>query len=338
MNYSAVIPVFIPNYGCKNRCVFCDQWRTTGKQEDVFLSQQYVVSEVEKWLNERIRNKEKVQVAFFGGSFTALPFETQAKLLEALWPYLKAKKVHSIRVSTRPDALSQEVVRLLKEYGVRTVELGVQSMDPEVLRISKRGYSPETVKIAVELLKWEGFEVGIQIMIGLPGDTPQRFLRTVKEVIILEPHFVRIYPTLVLKGTELEDWYYRGAYKPLGLEEAVSLAKEALRAFEEVGIKVIRIGLQPSVELERGLVAGPYHPSFGELVKAELYYDRVRKLLQKQKEGKVLLKVNPKDLSLLKGHGGEKWKRLEEAFPMLELDIQSDPNLKRGEVEVQKVH
>lgn len=337
MDYSAIIPVFIPNYGCKQRCVFCDQWRTTGK-EYAPLSGHYVVSEVEKWLNERIRKRENVQVAFFGGSFTALSLGAQRELLEALSPYLAGKKVHSVRISTRPDALSQEVTRILKEHRVRTVELGVQSMDPQVLRISKRGYGPETVKRAVELLKGEGFEVGIQIMIGLPGDTPHGFLRTVMEVIDLKPDFVRIYPTLVLRGTELEDWYYKGLYRPLDLGEAISLAKEALRAFEGAGIKVIRIGLQPSPELEREVVAGPYHPSFGELVKTELYYDKVKGLLEGYRGGKVLLRINSKDLSLLKGHGGEKWKRLKETFPMLELEIQNDPNLKRGEVEVQKVY
>lgn len=337
MDYSAVIPVFIPNYGCKRRCVFCDQWRTTGKQYAP-ISRQYVVSEVEKWLNERVRNREKVQVAFFGGSFTALPFETQRELLEALSPYLESKRVHSLRVSTRPDALSQEVIRLLKEHRVRTVELGVQSMNPQVLKISKRGYGPETVEKAVRLLKGEGFEVGIQIMAGLPGDTPYGFFQTVKEVIAIGPHFVRIYPTLVLKGTELEDWYRRGLYRPLELGEAISLVKEALRAFEEAGIKVIRMGLQPSRELEKGLVAGPYHPAFGELVRAELYCDKVKRLLEGQRGGKVLLKVNPKDLSLLKGHGGERWERLKATFPMLELEIQNDPSLKRGKVEVKKVY
>lgn len=337
MDYSAIIPIFIPNFGCKNRCVFCNQWRTTGKH-NASISRQYVLSEVEKWLNERIRNKEKVQVAFFGGSFTALPFKAQEELLAVLSPYLESRRIHSIRVSTRPDALPEEVLRLLKEHRVKTVELGVQSMDPQVLRTSKRGYGPETVIRAVELLKGEGFEVGIQIMIGLPGDDRDGFLRTLKEVIALGPHFVRVYPTLVIKGTELEDWYHKGLYRPLNLEEAISLAKEALGAFEGAGIKVIRIGLQPSRELEEALVAGPYHPSFGELVRAELYYDKVKSALETQKEGKVLLRVNPKDLSLLKGYGGAKWKQLKKAFSTLELSIQSDPRLERGEVEVKKVH
>lgn len=283
----------------------------------------------------RLARQGEVQVAFYGGTFTALPLETQRSYLGAVKPFLEGGRVHSVRVSTRPDAIDREVIEVLKEGGVRTVELGVQSMIPEVLEKSRRGYGPEAVRRSSSLLKEEGFELGIQIMLGLPGDTPGRFMETVREVIALGPDFVRIYPTLVIKGTELEGWFLEGRYRPLPLGEAVALCAQAVEAFEGAGVKVIRIGLQSTRELEESVVAGPYHPAFGQLVRSRVLGERVRQALKGVKGQRVIIEVNPRDLADLYGQKGENLRALRNRFPDLEIAVKGDPAVQRGRVRVE---
>ena len=327
-----IIPIFIPHQGCPHRCVFCNQHRTARMVKGL-PSAAELQEEVRIWLDgRRRRGSSEVQVAFYGGSFTALPLEVQEGLLGALKPFLEDGEVDSLRLSTRPDAVDEEVVELLRSSGVRTVELGVQSMDPEVLRLSSRGYGPEVVPEALKLLKEGGFEVGVQLMLGLPGDTPERFLRTVEETVKLKPHFVRLYPTLVIKGTALEAWFHRGFYRPLDLEEAVELAAEAVKALEGVGIEVVRMGLQPTEELQRALVAGPYHPAFGQLVRSRLLYERARSLLEGKGLRKALFEVAPEDLSDFYGQHRENWRRLKEEFELEELSVLPEHGLGRGEL------
>ncbi len=289
-----ILPFFIPHAGCPHQCVFCDQRRITGKQGGP------EPSAVGPAVEDRLKaapGREPMEVAFFGGTFTALPRERQLAYLSAVRPFITAGAVSGIRVSTRPDAVTPDVLALLKQHQVRTVELGVQSMDSEVLRLSGRGHTPEDTVRASVLLREQGFLFGIQLMPGLPGDSPELFLRTVEQVIGLAPGFVRIYPALVIAGTPLERLYRDGNYLPLSLPEAVTLCSRALGRFREAGIAVIRIGLQPTEDLLRpgAVVAGPWHPAFGQLVESSLFLDRMRSLLAGSRSR--TLRVHPRDLS-----------------------------------------
>lgn len=267
-----VVPFFIPHQGCPHRCVFCDQEKVAGARP--------VLPGTDE-LKERVAlyaagaPGRALEVAFYGGTFTALPRDCQERLLFPLQPLLRDGTVRSIRVSTRPDAVDDETVLFLERMGVATVELGVQSMDPEVLDASGRGHGADDVARAAAALRRRGIRVGIQLMPGLPGDTHERSLASLDSVLALRPSFLRIYPTLVIEGTELAARYRGGEYAPLSLEAAVSLCKEMLIRARRAGVPVIRMGLQPTAELDSPgvIVAGPYHPAFRQLVESELCYD-----------------------------------------------------------------
>lgn len=260
-----IIPVFLPFGGCPHRCVFCDQSGITGKSSLPSVEEVHATirSHLSTWKGGGIP-----EIAFYGGSFTSLPRETQISYLEAALPHIESGDVGSVRVSTRPDSLSDESARLLKGYGVRTVELGVQSMSDEVLLLSGRGHrASDTVK-AVSILKGHAMSIGAQLMPGLPGDTPDTAVMSAAEIIALKPDFARLYPTLVLRDTPLETMYRRGDFLPWGLQETVEVCRAISGLFRESGIPIIRMGLQPSAELKGRFVAGPYHPSFRQLVEA----------------------------------------------------------------------
>jgi histone acetyltransferase (RNA polymerase elongator complex component) len=332
-----IIPIFISHLGCPHRCVYCNQDRIARPVSALPIPEE-VAAEIERYLGMSSRNRRcsrKVQVAFYGGSFTALPLESQEKLLCSVKPFLDEGKVHSLRLSTRPDYISPEVLEILKVHKVKTVELGVQSMADEVLRISRRGYDKERVQQAVRDLQGEGFEVGIQLMIGLPGDSPERFAATVEEMIRLTPHFVRLYPTLVIKGTVLERWFRQGRYHPLSLEEAVALAKEALRGFQQAHIPVIRVGLQPTPSLLGAVVAGPYHPAFRQLVESSILYERAIDLLAEfphQRRPSLTFLISSRDISTFYGQGGENIIKLRKACGLQEIRVKHDPQQKRGSI------
>ncbi|QXE88981.1 radical SAM protein [Geomonas subterranea] len=274
-----LVPFFISHQGCPHRCVFCDQERVAGAAAGL-PTPGHLLRRIEEYrLGAPAR---QLEVAFYGGTFTALPRRDQEGLLLPLQPLLAAGIVRSVRLSTRPDAVDPDTAAFLKEHGVATVELGVQSLDPEVLLLSGRGHGPCEVELSVAVLKRAGIEVGLQLMPGLPGDTPQRSLVSLRRALALKPAFLRIYPTLVIEGTELARRYREGSYHPLSLPQAVSLCKEMLVAAGEAGVPVIRFGLQPTSELDSpGVVlAGPYHPAFGQLVESELCFDRMSALLE----------------------------------------------------------
>jgi histone acetyltransferase (RNA polymerase elongator complex component) len=278
-------------------------------------------------------------VAFYGGSFTALPLPTQKELLCSAAPFLNEGRIQSLRLSTRPDSISPECLEILTAHKVATVELGVQSMDAEVLRISHRGYGSQVVIKAVEDLLQENFEVGIQLMVGLPGDSAQKFASTVEAVIKLKPHFVRLYPTLVIKGTVLERWFRLGRYHPLALEEAITLTKGALKRFRQARIPVIRIGLQPTPSLEEPgtIVAGPYHPAFRQLVESSLLYEQVASLLtgsESERDSPPTFLISPQDISTFYGQGGQNIKRLRETFGLYEIRVKPHAQQERGKVSV----
>lgn len=337
-----IIPIFISHFGCPHRCVYCDQNRIA-RPTSALPSPEEVSQEVEWYLKVGTRKRvsaHRVQVAFYGGSFTALPDQTQEGLLRSVAPFLRDGRIHSLRLSTRPDMISSEVLGLLKAQEVTTVELGVQSMDNRVLRVTRRGYDSEEVQRTVRKLLQEGLEVGVQLMIGLPLDTRETLALTVERVIGMRPHFVRIYPTLVIRGTALERWFHEGWYRPLSLEEAITLTKGVLQRFRQADIPVIRVGLQstPSLELNGTIVAGPYHPAFRQLVESSILYDRAASLLTNARVARgsaPLFLVSPQDISTFRGQGRGTIKKIQETFGLREVRVEADPHMERGTVSLQ---
>ncbi len=343
-----IVPIFVPHMGCPHQCVFCNQTSITGSDPDDVLRS--ITRRIEEVYGEvahrppsqcsagdplRVQPRKpfRRQIAFYGGSFTGIERKVQIQLLSAVQPLIRKGMIDSIRVSTRPDYIDPQVLALLKTYGVRTVELGVQSMAEEVLRRSRRGHTADHVLSAVELLHGGDFEVGIQIMVGLPEDDTGRNAHTVDRVIQLNPHFVRIYPTLVLKGTPLERLYRSGRYTPLSLERAVDLCKRAFLRFHRAGIPVIRLGLQSSPELETTgcVLAGPYHPALGHLVESSLFYDMASHLMLKHRQYRNLrMKVSPSDVSNIRGQKNQNLHQLKQRFGLSDIRIEADEGQPRG--------
>lgn len=326
-----IIPYFIHHRGCPHRCLFCNQHGIAGaNQDDSNDPVADLVQTIERWL-ARSRQQEQVQVAFFGGSFTCLDEMLQLELLKAVAPHIESKRVDSIRLSTRPDCLSAEIVDFLVSGGVSTIEIGAQSMNDRVLKQAGRGHTSAQVETAVELLAGKGVETGIQLMAGLPGETTRSFLDGVRKVVEMSPNLVRLYPTLVLKNTELAALYEQSTWRPLSLERAVSLIARARTMLVSNGIKVIRMGLQPTVELETQLIAGPYHPAFGELVNARCWYKKIRPLLVKAGRGKMVrLTLSDKDYSALTGLKKQNLRRLQGLAHGARLHVETDPGVERG--------
>jgi histone acetyltransferase (RNA polymerase elongator complex component) len=308
-----VIPIFIAHQGCPHRCIFCDQHTITGhsEQEDEPVSPMTVKKTIEQWLAyPRKEGRNEVQVAFYGGSFTGLPLQRQKELLGAVKPYIDNRRVNSIRISTRPDYIDEKRVVFLEEHSVSIVELGIQSLDSNVLKASVRGHSAEQSERAMQLLKEKGFTVGAQLMCGLPGDTTERLMATATGIAALAPDFVRIYPALVIKGSGLEKLCQEGVYTPLSLSKAVALTCRVKNIFDLHHIRVVRMGLQPSRDLEEKVLAGPYHPAFGELVISRALFKQARKLLRQTLQSKKNLSVAAADESAFRGPDNVSMKRL----------------------------
>ncbi len=273
-------------------CVFCNQRRISGEQHPASAG------DVERAVAEglaRLPAGTPVTLAFYGGSFTAIPAAEQEELLGAAQPFLSRGEIAGIRLSTRPDAIDDAVLERLRRFGVRTVELGVQSMDEEVLRLSERGHTPEDARRAAKMVREAGFELILQMMTGLPGDTPERSLMTAREFCSLRPDGVRIYPTVIIRETPLYDMWTSGAYQEHTVEEAVGLCAQLAEIFDASGIPVIRLGLNPTEELSAGDAAGgAYHPALGELVLSRRYLARERELLGPSDAGRVVTFLVPK--------------------------------------------
>jgi histone acetyltransferase (RNA polymerase elongator complex component) len=324
-----IIPVFLPNLGCHERCLFCNQKASSGGLPSPSSVRNFIEASLNRFPSEK--EDRKKQVAFYGGSFTAIHRDHQVCYLKEVQPFLASGLIHSIRISTRPDALDEEALSLLKEYGVKTVEVGVQSMIDEVLLLAHRGHCAADTVNAVSRLKNKKFEVGLQLMIGLPGDTYDRFVQTLDRVIELQPDFVRIHPTLVLKGAPLEDVWRAGEYSPLPLGETVQWLKKGILKLEESSIRVARIGLQPTKELERDYLAGPYHPALHQLIDSAIFFDMATSLLQvSQKNGRALFLCHPKEVSNLRGQKNENILRLKKHFKLSEVIIEGRQELPRG--------
>jgi len=326
-----IIPVFIPHRGCPHQCIFCNQHSLTGQQTESFLAEQSVKNEVEKWLGRLGNSRRAVQIAFYGGSFTALPLVEQRLLLQAVQPFMKDGRVESIRLSTRPDAIDMRICRLLSDHGVRMVELGVQSMDDRVLQRAGRGHKRRHVEEAFRILHCFEFIVGGQLMVGLPGDNSRTVLSGVHALAELDPHFVRIYPTVVVNRSPLARLFEQGTYRPLSLAKAVILTARAKDIFDRYHIPVIRMGLQHSVSLASEIVAGPHHPAFGELVLSRQYYKKLRTLLAARNSRLPhVLSVSSRDQSLLRGQANSNWRQLRKRGLLDRVEIVFDGNQARN--------
>ncbi|NLW65864.1 MAG: radical SAM protein [Clostridiales bacterium] len=296
----SIIPIFVPHLGCPNNCVFCDQHRITGS---VTSPDEAMVRETIAEGLSKIPADTETQLAFYGGSFTAIPVYEQIKLLGAALPFLYLGELSSVRVSTRPDAIDDTRLTLLSEYGVKTIELGAQSMCGEVLKASCRGHTAEQTEQAANMIRECDFELVLQMMTGLPGDTKERTIETARRIIALRPDAVRIYPAVILEKTAMEAMWKSGEYKEHTVEEAVDWCAEIVPMFEREGIPIIRLGLNPTEELSGGAaVGGAYHPALGELVRSRVMLSRARVLLScAVHSDEVDLGVNASEISVMTG-------------------------------------
>ena len=282
----ANISVFVPHLGCPNMCSFCNQHYIAGTQGMPNSSD--IENAVNVAQSSKNYNPKNTELAFFGGSFTAIEFSYMLSLLKSANKFVKQGVIAGIRISTRPDAINAEILSVLKEYGVTSIELGAQSMDDNVLALNKRGHTALDVKNASALIKEHGFSLGLQMMTGLYGDNNETAINTAKEIIALRPNTVRIYPTIVLENTMLANLYKQGKYSPQGLEQAVNLAAELLDMFNKENITVIRVGLHTIDQTK--YVAGPWHPAFRELCESAIYLKNIKPLLNAKGEYNVFVK------------------------------------------------
>jgi histone acetyltransferase (RNA polymerase elongator complex component) len=307
------IPIFFPQLACPFQCVFCNQEKITSRGH--IPDEEEVKETIENHLVTFPEGEKHIEIGFFGGTFTGMPFEEQEKVLKVTQPYREKGIIQGIRLSTRPDFINEEVLDLLKKYGVTTIELGAQSMDEEVLICSARGHTAEDTEIASRMIIAHGFRLGLQMMIGLPGDSKESDIYTARRIIELGAVETRIYPALVVEGTKMHEWYLKGEYKPLTVEEAVDRLKEIIPLFEDAGVEVTRVGLLSSRGfLEQDFVAGPYHPSIRELAMTEVWWDRLKVLADLPKGNFLMVTVHPSQYNFAIGYHGKNRKKLMKTF------------------------
>ena len=318
----SIVPVFVPHLGCPNDCVFCNQRRISGRTDPATAD---TVREAMEKAATLPRNSGKRQLAFYGGSFTAIPTKEQEALLSAAKEYVDRGELDSLRLSTRPDAIDGEVINRLLRYGVETVELGAQSLDDEVLLLAGRGHTVADVENASRQIKAAGLKLILQMMTGLPGDTDEKDIETARKIIALKPDGVRIYPTVIVRDTALFDLWQCGRYPEHTVEDAVRVCARLLPMFEEAGIPVIRLGLNPTEELSGGAAAGgAYHPALGEMVRSRIMLEKARRLLTERVNVKtVVLGVNPSKISQMVGQHRCNLDKLREEFGLTEIKVKA---------------
>lgn len=324
------VAIFVPHNGCPHQCSFCNQREITGQSyqpdsADVISA----AEEAKRSLGDRTRNAE---IAFFGGSFTAIPRDYMLKLLSAAAPYVSSGEFSGIRISTRPDSIDREILDILEEYGVSSVELGAQSTDDNVLRLNKRGHTREDIIKAAGLIKEYGFSLGLQMMTGLYGSDDEKDVKTAQDFISLSPDTVRIYPTVVLRGTELYELYKKGEYHPKDAAGSVELCSRLLLMFEEKNINVIRLGLHDSQSLRDNMAAGAFHPAFRELCHSRILLRKAQALLKEAgtDSPRVTFAVAPASVSPFIGQKKENIKKLSQMG--IEPSVIRDDTLGRYEV------
>ncbi len=357
MKKHAIIPIFIPHLGCPCQCVFCNQQKITARTKAVSTDE--VRETVERYLSTLgDLDPSEIEIAFYGGSFTAIPIDAQTAYLEVANEYIDQGRVSSLHISTRPDCIDEEILENLKRYNVSTIELGVQSFSDEVLRLSKRGHDSDTARKAARLVKERGFKLGIQLMIGLPGDSLESCIYSARETVALSPELARLYPTLVIDGTELYDMYEDGSYEALSKEEALLRTKEMYKILHKAGINIMRVGLK-STDIIGGsdlsaINGGTYHPAFRQLVEGEIAYEMLKEQLDTLMEKldgtglatrqhppnvnpsnapkpklKVDLFSNPQSFSNMIGNCGINKDRLGAEYPHFDIKYRTDNNLAR---------
>jgi len=296
------IPIFTPELACPFQCVFCNQEKISGQQKIPTKSE--IIETIDNHLSTFKAPERVVEVGFFGGSFTGLPIDMQRMYLKIIEPYIKSKKIQGIRLSTRPDYISKEILEMLKDCFVTTIELGAQSFSDDVLKKTRRGHTAQQIEDASLLIKNHGFNLGLQMMVGLPGDTVDRVINTAKKIILADADCTRIYPAVVIKDTLMHNWYIEGKYKPLSLEMAVDWTKQILPLFENAGVNVIRVGLHPSEGLVLGeeLIDGPFHSSFKELVLTSIWTDILRPILSDKYNKNIEIRVPSNELNYAIGY------------------------------------
>lgn len=340
MKKQCIIPIFVPHLGCPNDCIFCNQRSISGQKEN--MTKEKAKKIIETYLENLKEEEAQIEIAFYGGSFTAIDKQMQEELLQTAYEYIKKEKVESIRISTRPDAINKEILQTLKKYKVKTIELGVQSANDYILKKANRGHTFADVKKASRMIRWNGFKLGHQMMVGLPESNRIDEINTAKALIKLKPKMIRIYPVLVVKNTQLEKDYETGKYEPLPLVQAVETCKELVRMFANKKIEVIRVGLQNTDEIDRPgskesqVVAGPYHPAFRQLVESAMWYDaivgKIKKLNVKVKEVEVT--VNPIDANNVIGHKKENILLLKDIYDV-DLILKQDESIRQGKSKIE---
>ena len=324
-----IVPVFVPHGGCPHRCVFCNQSVITGAPA-ASIEPLAIRRQISTFLDGCRPSSRPSQIAFYGGNFLGLPRDTVAMLLSEATRFVAEQRVDGIRFSTRPDTINSNTLALLSGYPVQTVEIGVQSMNDRVLEITERGHTADDTRYAAELIKQKGFQLGLQIMVGLPGDDEAVSMETARRVGALTPDFVRIYPAVVIAGSPMALWYKNGTYAPWRLDRAISLVKQMVLFFREKKIKVIRMGLQATEDLQPGetILAGPYHPAFGHQVLSGILLDKALAVLESRigvnGASEVTLRVHPRFESQLRGMGNANIRKLKERFQLEELKVQKD--------------
>ncbi len=318
------ISIFVPHIGCPQKCSFCNQNTITGETGAP------TAQDVEAAVKTALKTPERdFEIAFFGGSFTAIDRDYMLSLLKAAYPFVKSGQVKGIRCSTRPDFIDDEVLGVLKSYGVTAIELGAQSMDDAVLSKNLRGHTAQDVKNASRMIKERGFELGLQMMTGLYGSSRELDIYTAEELIALKPDTVRIYPTVILKETYLAALLEKGAYVPDSLEDTVSLCARLVEDFEQNGVRVIRLGLHSSTELKENMLAGGFHDSLGEMVQSRIMLNKILSY----PSGNYTVYINRKSLSKLKGNRKANITALENAG--YKMDILFDDSLNANELRVE---
>ncbi|WP_339076037.1 elongator complex protein 3 [Clostridioides difficile] len=327
-----IISIFVPHKGCPHDCIFCNQKKITGVSTDVTSEDARNI--IEECL-ETIDKDADVEIAFFGGSFTAIDIDIQKSLLSVAKEYVEKGLVKDIRMSTRPDCIDEDILSMLKEYKTSIIELGVQSLDEKVLLDSIRGHQSEIVYKSSKMIKNSGIKLGLQMMIGLPADTEEKCIFTAKKFVELKPDCVRVYPTLVVKDTGLEKLMEQNKYNPFTLEESVNIVKKVLVLFYVNNINVIRVGLQATddIQIGKAVLAGPYHPAFRELVEADMIKDYLEfVILQNKNIKQMLVKSNKKNISKIIGNKKTNVKYMEEKFGVLLKTQESDLDINQLEI------
>ncbi len=330
MKKHAIIPVFISHRGCPNDCVFCNQKKITARQGDV--TEEDVRNTVRTYLSTLDHmDMDTIELSFFGGSFTGIPIEEQSRFLAIAYEYKQRGIIDKIHMSTRPDYIDENILDNLKKYSVDVIELGVQSFDDTVLAKSNRGHNAAVVYDACRLIKEYGFTLGIQLMIGLPGDSLESCIYSAYETVKAAPEIARLYPTIIIEDTELLEMYRRGEYTPLTLDEAVDTTKKMYRILDAAGINIIRVGLKSTdiINENGAITGGTYHPAFRQLVESSIARDEIEKQIRACK-GKITVLCSPGDISNAAGHNSSNRKYFARKYPGLHISFKAEETLDRN--------